>query len=576
MKKWTKNILLTSDSVGEIVSQRTGMDNKTLLSDKTEYAVNGLHDAVDLFWKHVMRGSMVRVYADYDADGINSAAIFDVLFSALKIRNGVITVPCRFSDGYGVKESNVRNMTGGLLITVDNGIAAHDAVATAKKNGVDVIILDHHEARTDGGRQVIPEADVIVDPHVTGADFTDYCGAGLAFRFAEEVFKTKPHRLTEKAQKYLLSVMNCFAAIGTVADAVPLTWDNRKIVKRGCWLMEHDYCSMGLKLLLEQLYLHGHVNSGDIAFLLGPTVNAYGRLEDKGARKVFRALSYNGKFSTDIKNSVAELILKNKERKSISACALDRALGIIKNSGMQDDNFLVVYDKDNMPGIAGLTAGNLTEKFSVPSIVFCPTSDPDIIKGSGRSVDWAVLTDSDGNGILDSCKDLIHVYGGHAMACGISIRKENLDAFRKAVNDACLKLDRPEPDDSLHYDVQITVDDIPDIMADLKTYGPFGQNNPEIVFRIDNVGLVPGETGKYGTMGETGEHLKLYAKNMELVWFDGTSLYRNMGEPNRVSVIGVLSEHWFKNRCTPQLQILDLISAEEDTVGTLKDRLKEL
>ena len=573
-KKWTKNDVPAN--IGEIVSLRTGMSIEDLKKDHTVYSINNLDEAVDLFWRHEKRGSMIRVYADYDDDGICSALIIDILFLALRIRNAVITIPRRFTDGYGIKENNIADMTSGLLITVDNGIAAKEAVDLAKKKGIDVIILDHHQARTDNnGNKVIPNADVIVDPHVTGATFEDYCGAGLAYKFALRVFESKPHRLTEKAQRYLSSLMAAFAALGTVGDAVSLTGENRTIVKRGLWMMEHGYCTTGLKLLLEQFYLGSYITSADIGYKLAPTVNAYGRLEDKGSRKVFRALSYNDKFSNAAKNDIIELCNKNKERKDVSERACERARAMIAASGMENSNFLVVYDKDGMSGIAGLVAGRLTEEYRVPSIVFVPTDDPSIIKGSGRSVDWAILTDSMNNGILDEHQDLIHTYGGHPAACGISIKKENLEAFRLAVEETASKLQRPENDDSIHYDIEITEDEAKDVMKELDVYGPYGAGNPDIVIRMDDIDLVPGKDGFYGTMGATNQHLRLYTKNMELVWFDGTLKYKEMGEPHKVSVVGILSRHVYKEDSKLQFQVIDMIPCETASLS-LMERLKDL
>ena len=555
---WEQNTFpLYVKTIPEIVSLRTGMNNEELLKDATVYTINNMDEAVDLFWDCYKKGMFIYGFSDYDADGIDSSLVLDILFNALRIKNTKITVPRRFTDGYGMKTKHVAEIKNSLIITVDNGIASHEAIKIAKENGNKVIILDHHIAKVDENKEVIlPEADIVIDPHVTGGTFEDYCGAGLAFKFAVNLLRRKPHGLSDSQEKYIIALMSCFAAIGTVADAVSLTGENRKIVKHGLRCMEKKYCSMGLQLLLSKFYLGEYITATDIGFKLGPAINAYGRLEDKGSRKVFRALSYNGKYCTDAVRKIEEMYNKNNERKAISNAGYERCKAMIESKNLSDSKFIVLYDKDCSAGIAGLVAGKLTEEYDRPVVILTPTSDLNIIKGSGRSPSWANLEK-----ILTENASLIVSYGGHPEACGISIEKKNFEAFVEAVNNST-----PNPPEkvssALMYDIQISTDEVEYIMNIIDTYGPYGNGNPEIVVRIDDIQLISNENNEiFKTMGQVGEHIKLFSKNMDLIMFEGTKEWNDLGSPDKISVIGTLSRNVFRGNSRIQMQVIDMIPA---------------
>ena len=222
-----------TNSVMELVSSRLGITPQMLESEvsgkgKNILNIAGLDQAVDLFW--AMIDHPIYIYCDYDCDGITSGSIISIGCNSIGIKPRII-IPRRFSDGYGIKPSNVEDMDpNGLLITVDNGIAANEAIDLAKEKGMKVIILDHHEARILNGEKFLPNADVVIDPHVTDAEFDDYCGAGLAYRFMREVFakKKRPDDING-----VMSAMIALAAIGTVGDSVGLKSENRFLVRKG-------------------------------------------------------------------------------------------------------------------------------------------------------------------------------------------------------------------------------------------------------------------------------------------------------------------------------------------------------
>ena len=174
------------NNIEDIVTKNTGMTKEQLLKDTHKYEYNFLDDAVDKFMAHLKRGSKIGVFADYDTDGVTSATQLEVLCRSIGVQNFNVYVPRRFSDGYGIKERHVELFDDcGLLITVDNGIAAKEVIDKANDIGLETIVLDHHQPRIENGEKIIPNT-LVIDPHITGGDFEDLCGAGIVFRFSKE------------------------------------------------------------------------------------------------------------------------------------------------------------------------------------------------------------------------------------------------------------------------------------------------------------------------------------------------------------------------------------------------------
>lgn len=545
------------NSISAIVGDRIHMEKDKLLNDNTDYRINHLDEAVDLFVKHSQKGSTITAYCDYDTDGIDAALILSVLSEAAGIPVQIY-VPKRFSDGYGIRERHVeRFLSSNLLILCDNGIAANEAVALAKEKGMDVIILDHHEPRKDENDNIwLPDADVIVDPHVTAleGEFTEYCGAGLTYRFAKEVLRKLG--VSPDIMKQSIDKMAAFAAIGTVGDVVELSGENRRIVKEGIQSMLSGKTTSGLKCLLDSLYLDEYMDVGNIGFGISPVFNANGRINDSGSASVFSTISYDGETDDDFKEEIDGLIQANKKRKKLSVEGYTRALAYIQETGQEDAPFLVVFDEECGSGIAGLVAGCLTSEFRRPSIVLGATADPELIKGSGRSPEYANLKK-----ILDENRTLTAGYGGHPGACGITLYKKDLDAFRRAV---CACTPKPPAEflsDDIFYDLECTEDGIKMLAKAILKYGPYGSGNPEIVVRIDGVRLLKNYTDKlFLLMGDKGQHIKFRSKNFEIIWFDGTQKWNDLGCPETVSVLGTIGLHVWKGRSSIRMQAIDLIS----------------
>lgn len=573
--KWLKRSDVP-EHISEIVRQRTGMSEQELLNDVKVYHINNMQEATVMFTNAAIKREIIVFHTDYDGDGINCANIARNLASILGITDSVkVVVPRRFSDGYGVQVRHVEAYAEWgckVLILADNGIAAIEPVKRAKELGMKVIILDHHEKFVNDQKEVVlPDADVLCDPHVTGADFVDYCGAGLMYIFANSIVSTCPW-LSDGAKEKFHAVTSVYAAIGTIADVVSLTGENRRIVKAGIKNALAGRASTGMMELLKDANMLDRITAPQMAFFLCPMFNAYGRLDDGGSAEVSDATSYMGVHDESIENDCQTIKDKNEERKKLAEEAFARAVDYINANNLQNEHFIVFVDEDGSAGINGLTAGKLTEKYRRPSIVVSPTIDDNILKGSGRSRYWANLKK-----ILDQSNEFIEKYGGHPGACGITLTRDKINDFIKAVNDLTPEAPAEEQSDIILYDKECRVVNLRKMFEETEKYQPFGEGNPEIVFRIDDIDIVGKKRYRaegvdyYQFMGANKQHVKLFANGFQLIWFGGAEEYKKMGCPLKVSVLGTLNENVYvpdreaiprKEYRTLQVQVTDLKPAD--------------
>lgn len=573
--KWLKRSDVP-EHISEIVRQRTGMSEQELINDMKVYHINNMQEAMALFTHYVIKRETIVFHTDYDGDGINCANIARNLADVLGVSDVVkVVVPRRFSDGYGVQVRHVEAYAEWgckLLVLADNGIAAIEPVKRAKELGMKVLILDHHEKFVNDQKEVVlPDADVLCDPHVTGADFVDYCGAGLMYVFANSIVSTCPW-LSDKTKKKFYEVTSVYAAIGTIADVVSLTGENRRIVQAGIENALAGKASTGMMELLKDANMLDRITAPQMAFFLCPMFNAYGRLDDGGSAAVSEATSYMGVHDESVENDCQIIKDKNEERKKLAEEAFARAVDYINANNLQNERFIVFIDEEGSAGINGLTAGKLTEKYRRPSIVVSPTIDDNILKGSGRSRYWANLKE-----ILDQGNEFIEKYGGHPGACGITLTRDKIDDFIKAVNDLTPEAPAEEQSDIILYDKECRVVNLRKMFEETEKYQPFGEGNPEIVFRIDNIDIVGKKRYKadgvdyYQFMGANKQHVKLFANGFQLIWFGGAEEYKKMGCPLKVSVLGTLNENVYvpdrdaiprKEYRTLQVQVTDLKPAD--------------
>lgn len=551
------------NTVKELVQANTGMSANDLAYDARSYYYPGIKEAAELFMDHIKHGSKILVWCDYDTDGVDCKFIMSyTLARPMKIRNIEILCPGRYSDGYGIKPSIVEQFAGtDLLVLCDNGIAAIEAVDLAREMGMDVIILDHHDPRVIEGQVVMPNANVIVDPHLTGGyimdgagnqigEFRDLCGAGITWYFTHEV-RSMCDWMSDKQKWYLDQIAYIGATFGTVGDVVDLKDDNRRIVKQGLTNLNKGMGTSGIRQLMYKLYLN-NVSSMDIGFLISPIINASGRLEDTGANRIAALLCTDANDEGAKKALYAEVdraIDVNKKRKAMTKESVERVVENYEANG-GNDPFIVCYDEYTVSGIVGLVASELVNRYHRPALVFAPSGKDDgVIKGSGRSVEGVGI-----KGLLDQVQQYLTTYGGHPMACGASLLIDNLDAFGDAVNAITPVLDTS---DAIMYDLECTYTEAATKLAEQEQFEPYGAGNPQPVYQINGVELCEPEY-----MGGNSQHIKFQTKDADILWFDGRKAYENLGSPKMVDMLVTMSYHEFKDQVTVQMQVIDMKPAD--------------
>lgn len=551
------------NTVKELVQANTGMSANDLAYDARIYYYPGIKEAAELFMDHIKHGSKILVWCDYDTDGVDCKFIMNyTLARPMKIRNIEILCPGRYSDGYGIKPSIVEQFAGtDLLVLCDNGIAAIEAVDLAREMGMDVIILDHHDPRVIEGQVVMPNANVIVDPHLTGGyimdgagnqigEFRDLCGAGITWYFTHEV-RSMCNWMSDKQKWYLDQIAYIGATFGTVGDVVDLKDDNRRIVKQGLTNLNKGMGTSGIRQLMYKLYLN-NVSSMDIGFLISPIINASGRLEDTGANRIAALLCTDANDEDAKKALYAEVdraIEVNKKRKAMTKESVERVVENYEANG-GNDPFIVCYDEYTVSGIVGLVASELVNRYHRPALVFAPSGKDDgVIKGSGRSIEGIGI-----KGLLDQIQQYLTTYGGHPMACGASLLIDNLDAFGDAVNAITPVLDTS---DAIMYDLECTYTEAATKLAEQEQFEPYGAGNPQPVYRINGVELC-----EPGYMGGDSQHLKFQTKDADILWFDGRKAYEDLGSPKMVDMLVTMSYHEFKDQVTVQMQVIDMKPAD--------------
>lgn len=418
--------------------------------------------------------SKILVVGDYDVDGVISTYI---LFTSLSKCGARVSyhIPDRVREGYGINESIIRKAkedSVDVIITCDNGIAAVEQIKLAKELGMSVIITDHHDIQfveiEDGSREyIIPPADAVVNPKQLDCTypFKYLCGAGVVFKFAQVLYRLVGIEETE-ANKLLE-----YAAIATVCDVVDLTDENRIIVKNGLKQINKT-SNIGLKALFQETGIDKkEITVYSLGFVVGPSINASGRLEQAlWALKLL--LSEEEKEARELAKKLHEL---NKERQDITTNGVERAIELIESSAMKQDKVLVIYIPEIHESVAGIIAGRLREKYNVPAIVLTQGSEG--AKGSGRSIEEYNMFEE-----LLKCKELLGKFGGHPMAAGLSIEEENIENFRKTLNENCT-LSAEDIIPKVVIDMQLPISNITMQLAEeLKTLEPFGKGNTKPLF----------------------------------------------------------------------------------------------
>ena len=561
--KWIKRD--SAVTIEDVVERNTGIPINEFLHPSNDIHIEGLQDASNVIQNAIAMKMPITIYGDYDCDGITSSAILFLLLINLGYENVTVILPKRFSEGYGLSQKGVDRINSGLLITIDNGITAVDEIKAAKEKGLSVVVIDHHLPREDGQ---IPAADVIVDPNaIPGSDFCGYCGAGLAFKLACIMLDDEE----------TIDKLSALAAIGTVADVMPLVNDNRNIVVRGLKRMSSGKNLPGLAALLNCLEMY-EVTEGDIGFKIGPILNAAGRMKDAGATEAFNLLVGD---RSSARQRAESLIKINEERKAVVLSGIECCEDMIADQCLFGDSPLLLYTTKEDPvvlheGIVGILAGRLSEKYKTPVIVLSET-EGGVLKGSGRSYGNIHLKE-----LLDTACDLLSGYGGHAGAAGLSVQKDKVEDLRERLKDSMSKLEIMEvvEPDTEFYDIEVNAHQVPAVMQKLKLFAPFGEGNPQPVFKVNNVRLAPRGGKFYRLMGNESQHIKMFGQSCDIVGFDMATQYKEAKEPPCIDALGYISENRFGASTTLQIELIDFHPKEAETTKSrlatvLAQKMKE-
>ena len=454
--------------------------NGTLDSLHDPMMMKDMDKAVSVIASSIRDNKHIRIIGDYDIDGICSIYI---LFKGLKMCGADVDyeVPDRITDGYGINENLIKQAYEAgveVIITCDNGIAAASQIDYANELGMTVVITDHHDVpyeETDNGRRyIIPKAAAVVDPKQNDCryPFKMLCGAGIAYKFIGcmvKEFQTGDSIMPELLQ---------FAAIATVGDIVDLLDENRIIVKEGLKLIANTG-NYGLNALMAVTGVSREsINAYHIGFVLGPCLNASGRLDS--AKRALKMLVTDDR--AEAERHAGELKDLNEERKKLTSEAVDKAVDMVENSSLKDDKVLVIFLPDCHESIAGIVAGRIREKYYKPVIVL--TRGEQETKGSARSIESYNMFEK-----LSECKDLFTRFGGHPMAAGLSLPEENIPEFRSRINEHC-NLSEEDLTETVWIDVPMPLEYINEkLILELGGLEPFGKANPKPVFADKNISI---------------------------------------------------------------------------------------
>ncbi|MFT4005860.1 MAG: single-stranded-DNA-specific exonuclease RecJ [Lacrimispora sp.] len=466
----------------------------------------------------------IRIVGDYDIDGVCSTYL---LYRALARVGAVVDyeIPDRIKDGYGINESIIRAAAGegiDTILTCDNGIAAVEQIGLAKELGLTVLVTDHHDIRKENGEDVLPPADAVVNPKQSACSYPypEICGGMVAYKLVRSLYEAFHVPLEEWLD------MVEFAAIATVGDVMKLQDENRIIVKEGLRRIGQTK-SLGLLKLIEKNDLDkDHMTAYQIGFVIGPCLNAGGRLQT--AKLALSLLLSQEEEEAD--RLAAELKVLNDQRKDLTKNGTLAAVEQVE-ALYRDDKVLVVYLPDCHESLAGIIAGRLRESFQKPAIVL--TDGEECVKGSGRSIESYHMFDA-----LVGVKDLLLKFGGHPMAAGLSLLKENVEELRRSLNEQAML----GPEDFIRkvwIDVPMPLEYISQpLIEELDLLEPFGQGNEKPLFAQKNLFI-----RSVRVLGKNRNAIKLSLATDQgtpmdgMLFADGDSFLKELGESRILDVI---------------------------------------
>ena len=489
MKKADFNGIAEKYQISPIIARL--MRNRDVIGDEAiDFYLNGtvedLYDgllmkdmdrAVDILKEKIEEGKKIRVIGDYDIDGVNATYILQQGLAGLGADVDT-DIPDRIKDGYGLNQMLIdRALEDDVdtIITCDNGIAAMNEIAYGKENGMTIVVTDHHEVpylEENGEKKyLLPPADAVVDPHRADCEypFKGLCGAAVAYKLVEVLYRVSGK--SEQAVEHLQESLMENVAIATIGDVMDLVGENRVFVKKGLELLKTTK-NEGLHALMQCTGVDtANLNTYHIGFVIGPCINAGGRLDT--AKRALELLNASNR--REAVTLAADLKELNDSRKEMTEEGVEEAVRQIESSSWKDDQVLVVYLPECHESIAGIIAGRIKERYYRPTFVL--TKAETGVKGSGRSIEAYDMFAE-----MSRCRELFTKFGGHKLAAGLSLEEENVEVFRKRINELA---DLTEEDLQMKVSIDMRLP-FPyineELIHELKILEPFGKGNGKPLF----------------------------------------------------------------------------------------------
>lgn len=489
MKKADFNGIAEKYQISPIIARL--MRNRDVIGDEAiDFYLNGtvedLYDgllmkdmdrAVDILKEKIEEGKKIRVIGDYDIDGVNATYILQQGLAGLGADVDT-DIPDRIKDGYGLNQMLIDRALDDdvdTIITCDNGIAAMSEIAYGKENGMTIVVTDHHEVpylEENGEKKyLLPPADAVVDPHRADCEypFKGLCGAAVAYKLVEVLYRVSGK--SEQEVGHLQESLMENVAIATIGDVMDLVGENRVFVKKGLELLKTTK-NEGLHALMQCTGVDtANLNTYHIGFVIGPCINAGGRLDT--AKRALELLNASNR--REAVTLAADLKELNDSRKEMTEEGVEEAVRQIESSSWKDDQVLVVYLPECHESIAGIIAGRIKERYYRPTFVL--TKGETGVKGSGRSIEAYDMFAE-----MSRCRELFTKFGGHKLAAGLSLEEEKVEVFRKRINELA---DLTEEDLQMKVSIDMRLP-FPyineELIHELKILEPFGKGNGKPLF----------------------------------------------------------------------------------------------
>lgn len=531
--------------------------NGSLKSLRNPFDILDMEKAAERIAQAVMNHESICIYGDYDVDGVTATALMYIFLMQCGA-NVSYYIPNRLEEGYGLNKdaiNEIHQRGTNLIITVDCGISAIDEVLLAKELGMDIIITDHHQP----SKELPVAADAIINPMREKDLYPNktLAGVGVAFKVVMALrFTLRKYNFFQQDAPNIRNLLD-IVTLGTIADVMPLIDENRIFVRHGLELMNGDSVRIGideLKKVIDSLSTVKKMKTSNIGYQIAPRINAMGRMASSD--KSLKLLVTQNRL--EARQLAVELDNENKYRQMIERDILQQTFDIIeKNRYAEDEGGIVVASEDWHPGVIGIVASRVVDKYFRPTIIL--TDDNGVYKGSARSIPSFHLYDG-----LSSLSHLLISFGGHKYAAGVKIAKENLDEFRKKFNElvkANVKKEDFIPE--INIDAEIESKDITsEIMQYLEKLEPYGQGNKEPVFFMRNVSKYQYET----YVGKEQNHLKcIFEKKgmlFDAIGFNMKDYKDIIAENDEFDILFSLVHNTWKNTKTIQLNLKDIKKSE--------------